>query len=52
MRGQIVKILSNLYTVNSNGILYECHSRGKFRICNLTPTVGDYVEFDGINKYI
>ncbi len=52
MEGQIVKILSNLYTVNSNGKIYECHSRGKFRNDKITPTVGDYVVFDDINNYI
>jgi ribosome biogenesis GTPase len=52
MEGQIVKILSNLYTVNSNGKIYECHSRGKFRNNKITPMVGDYVKFDSENKYI
>lgn len=52
MEGQIVKILSNLYFVNSNGKIYECHSRGKFRKDNITPTVGDYVTFDEKNEYI
>ena len=52
MEGQIVRIISNLYTVNCNGILYECNSRGKFRKDNITPVVGDYVVFDKDNKYI
>ncbi len=52
MKGQIVKILSNLYTVNSEGRVYECHSRGKFRNQNITPVVGDYVVFDNENNYI
>lgn len=52
MEGQIVKILSNLYFVNSNGKIYECHSRGKFRNDKITPTVGDYVKFDDVNNYI
>lgn len=52
MEGQIVKILSNLYTVNSNGKIYECHSRGKFRNENITPLVGDFVKFDEENNYI
>jgi len=52
MEGQIVKILSNLYTVNSNGKIYECHSRGKFRNNKITPMVGDYVKFDNENNYI
>lgn len=52
MEGQIVKILSNLYTVNSNGKIYECHSRGKFRNNKITPMVGDFVKFDAENNYI
>jgi len=52
MEGQIVKILSNLYTVNSNGKIYECHSRGKFRNNKITPMVGDFVKFDEENNYI
>lgn len=52
MKGQIIKILSNLYFVNSNGQVYECHSRGKFRNDKITPTVGDYVKFDDTNNYI
>ena len=52
MQGQIVKILSNLYTVNNDGNLYECHSRGKFRNNKITPMVGDFVKFDAENKYI
>ena len=50
MEGQIVKILSNLYFVNSNNKVYECNSRGKFRNENITPMVGDYVLFDENNK--
>ena len=52
MKGQIVKILSNLYFVNSGNKIYECHSRGKFRNQNITPVVGDYVIFDDKNNYI
>ena len=52
MEGQIIKILSNLYTVSSDGKLFECHVRGKFRNDKITPTVGDYVKFDDVNNYI
>ena len=52
MEGQIIKIISNLYTVNSNGKIYECHSRGKFRNDNISPMVGDFVKFDKENNYI
>lgn len=52
MKGQIVKILSNLYFVNNGNEVYECHSRGKFRNDKITPVVGDYVIFDNENNYI
>ena len=52
MKGQIVKIISNLYTVNCDGTFYDCHSRGKFRNDKITPVVGDYVIIDEKNKYI
>lgn len=52
MIGKIVKIISNDYTVLNNNKLYICKSRGKFRNMNITPLVGDNVEFDQKNKYI
>lgn len=52
MEGKIVKILSNDYTVLSNGNYYICKSRGKFRNMKITPLVGDNVIFDEKQKYI
>lgn len=52
MKGQIIKILSNLYFVNDGNKVYECHSRGKFRNDKIIPVVGDYVIFDEENNYI
>lgn len=53
MEGQIVKILSNLYFVKTtDGTIYECHSRGKFRNQNITPVVGDFCKFNEQDKYI
>ena len=52
MKGQIIKIISNLYTVDIDGKIYECHSRGKFRNLNITPLVGDNVIIDTDNNYI
>ena len=53
MVGRIVRIISNLYTVevNQNGSInsYECRARGKFRIDGLTPLVGDIVEISDEN---
>lgn len=52
MKGQIVKILSNLYFVNCEDKVYECHSRGVFRNKKITPVVGDYCIINPIDKYI
>lgn len=54
MKGLIVKILSNDYTILSekDKKYYVCKPRGKFRNMNLTPIVGDYVIFDEENNYL
>lgn len=52
MTGKIIKNISNDYTVNSNGKIYICKPRGKFRLENNTPLVGDIVTFDEENNYI
>lgn len=52
MQGRIVKIISNDYTVLSDGKEYICKSRGLFRNKKIKPLVGDLVIFDSDNKYI
>lgn len=52
MKGQIVRIVSNLFTVKIDNNLYECRARGKFRNDKETPVVGDYCEVDIKNNYI
>lgn len=52
MQGRIIKLISNDYTVLTGQERYVCKSRGKFRNMNITPLVGDIVEFDADNKYI
>lgn len=52
MQGRIIKLISNDYTVLASGERYVCKSRGKFRNMNITPLVGDIVEFDKNDKYI
>ncbi len=52
MNGTIVKIISNLYTVEVDGKYYECRARGKFRNEGITPLVGDKVVIDTENNYI
>ena len=48
--GIIVNIISNIYTVEANNILYECSVRGKFKASNITPTVGDKVNIEIVDK--
>ena len=52
MQGRIVKQISNDYTVFSDGKIYVCKSRGKFRNLKITPLVGDLVEFNPEDCYI
>lgn len=52
MTGRIVRIISNLYTVEENNKKYECRARGLFRAKDITPLVGDIVEFDANENYI
>lgn len=52
MTGIIIKNISNDYTVNCNNKHYICKPRGKFRIDNQTPLVGDIVTIDEKNNYI
>lgn len=44
MTGRIVRIISNLYSVDIDGKIHECRARGKFRNDKLTPLVGDIVD--------
>ena len=52
MRGRIIRIISNLYTVQSETSKFECRARGKFRNTGITPLVGDFCEFDEKHNYI
>ena len=52
MIGKIVKQISNDYTVKIDNKLIVCKARGKFRIMNITPLVGDNVHIDINNNYI
>ncbi|MDA3130660.1 ribosome small subunit-dependent GTPase A [Aliibacillus thermotolerans] len=45
--GFIVKALSGYYYVENNkGDIYQCRGRGLFRKQNISPLVGDYVQFE------
>lgn len=52
MNGQVIRVISNLYTVKIADQLYGCHARGKFRKENITPMVGDNVIVDTDNNII
>lgn len=51
-KGKIIKIVSNLFTVQSGKETYDCRARGKFRKDSVTPLVGDFVVIDSDNAYI
>lgn len=52
MKGQIVRVISNLYTVKVDDQLYGCRARGKFRKEKISPIVGDNVIIDIDNNLI
>lgn len=52
MMNQIIKIVSNQYTVKTQSKLIVCSARGKFRNEKITPVVGDYCVIDEDKKII
>ena len=46
-KGVITKGIGGFYYVDTGEELYMCRARGKFRIKNITPLIGDHVEFEG-----
>lgn len=52
MKGLIIKNISNDYIVKTKDNIYPCKARGKFRKDDISPLVGDMVEFDENNNYI
>lgn len=44
--GVIVKGIGGFYYVEVEGIVYECRARGKFRLKNITPLVGDIADIE------
>lgn len=52
MKGQIVKISSDLHFVSFEGKIYPCKCRGIFRKEHIVPVVGDYVLFHKDKKLI
>ena len=52
MKGQIVKISSDLHFVSFENEIYPCKCRGLFRKEHILPVVGDYVLFHKDKKLI
>ena len=50
MQGIIIGNVSNKYEIEVDNITYEAVARGKFKIDEMTPTVGDRVEIDIIEE--
>lgn len=49
-KGQIRKALSGFYYVENEGELYQTRGRGNFRNRQITPLVGDWVDFSTTSK--
>jgi len=47
--GKIIKALSGFYYVLDGENIIQCRGRGLFRKQNITPLVGDYVEYEAEN---
>ena len=52
VKGQIIKLISDNYYVKYNDDIILCKARGKFKKDNITPLVGDLVNFDSEGKVI
>lgn len=50
MQGIIIGNVSNKYEIEVDSITYEAVARGKFKIDEMTPTVGDRVEIDRVEE--
>ena len=50
MQGIIVEASTNLYRIKSNEKEYVATARGKFKSVDLTPVVGDIVDFSPLEK--
>jgi len=44
MNGTIIKGVGGFYYVDTGGAVYECRARGRFRLDENSPMVGDHVE--------
>lgn len=44
-KGFITSLTGGLYTVFKDDVFYKCRARGVFRVKDISPIVGDYVDF-------
>lgn len=45
-KGIVLSNISNLYKVESEGKVYDCNARGKFKNNEISPVAGDIVQID------
>lgn len=50
MQGKIINNISNIYYVETKEKIYTCNARGKLKIMENVPVVGDNVEIEIINS--
>ena len=50
MQGIIIENISNLYSIKAENKIYEATARGKFKQNEITPVVGDNVEFEILDE--
>jgi len=46
LHGAIIKGIGGFYYVDTDRGVFECRARGKFRLENITPLIGDYVTIE------
>ena len=50
MQGFIIENIANLYKIKDKDDIFEATARGKFKKDEITPVVGDFVEYDIIDQ--
>ena len=50
MQGFIIENIANLYKIKDKDNIFEATARGKFKKDEITPVVGDFVEYDIIDQ--
>ena len=50
MQGFIIENISNLYQIKNDNKVYEATARGKFKKDDITPVVGDFVQYEIVDE--